>query len=93
MSVKFEWDTKKARLNLAKHSVSFEEAATVFGDERSVTIPDPVHSLTEERFVTIGVGDNGKILVVVATERGDIVRLISARPASRRERKQYEQAD
>jgi uncharacterized DUF497 family protein len=73
--------------------VSFEEAATVFGDERSVTIPDPVHSLTEERFVTIGVGDNGKILVVVATERGDIVRLISARPASRRERKQYEQAD
>jgi uncharacterized DUF497 family protein len=93
MGLKFEWDTKKARLNLAKHAVSFEEAATVFGDERSVTIPDPAHSLTEERFVTIGASDNGKILVVVATERGDILRLISARPANRRERKQYEETD
>jgi len=93
MGLKFEWDTRKARLNFAKHAVSFEEAATVFGDERSVTIPDPAHSLTEERFVTIGASDNGKILVVVATERGDILRLISARPANRRERKQYEKAD
>ena len=93
MGLKFEWDAKKARLNLAKHGVSFEEAATAFGDDRSVTIPDPLHSLTEERFVTIGASDKGKILVVVATERGDILRLISARPAGRRERKQYEEAD
>jgi uncharacterized DUF497 family protein len=93
MGLTFEWDAKKARLNLAKHGVSFEEAATAFGDDRSVTIPDPLHSLTEKRFVTLGASDKGKILVVVATERGDILRLISARPASRRERKQYEEAD
>ena len=93
MGIKFEWDAAKARLNLSKHSVSFEEASTVFGDQRAITIPDPVHSLAEERFVTIGVSDQGKILVVVATERGDSLRLISARSASRRERKQYEEAD
>ena len=93
MGIKFEWDAAKARLNLSKHSVSFEEASTVFGDRSAITIPDPVHSLAEERFVTIGVSDQGKILVVVATERGDSLRLISARSASRRERKQYEEAD
>ena len=93
MGMKFEWDAAKARLNLTKHSVSFEEASTVFGDRSAITIPDPVHSLAEERFVTIGVSNQGKILVVVATERGDSLRLISARSASRRERKQYEEAD
>jgi uncharacterized protein len=93
MGIKFEWDAAKARLNLTKHSVSFEEASTVFGDRSAITIPDPVHSLAEERFVTIGVSDQGKILVVVATERDDSLRLISARSASRRERKQYEEAD
>ena len=93
MGIKFEWDAAKARLNLTKHSVSFEEASTVFGDRSAITIPDPVHSLAEERFVTIGVSDQGKILVVVATERGDSLRLISARPAGKRERKQYEEAD
>jgi uncharacterized DUF497 family protein len=65
----------------------------VFGDRGTITIPDPLHSLAEERFVTIGVSETGKILVVVATERGDSLRLISARPASKRERKQYEEAD
>jgi len=93
MSLRFEWDAAKARLNLSKHSVSFEEASTVFGDRDTITIPDPLHSLAEERFVTIGVSETGKILVVVATERGDSLRLISARPASKRERKQYEEAD
>lgn len=93
MGIKFEWDAAKARLNLTKHSVSFEEASTVFGDRSAITIPDPVHSLAEERFITIGVSDMGKILVVVATQRGDSLRLISARSASRRERKQYEEAD
>ena len=92
MGLRFEWDVSKAGLNLSKHAVSFEEAATIFGDERAITIPDPAHSATEERFVTIGISDEGKILVVVATERGDNLRLISARPASRRERKQYEEA-
>lgn len=93
MSLRFEWDAAKARLNLSKHSVSFEEASTVFGDRGTITIPDPLHSLAEERFVTIGVSETGKIPVVVATERGDSLRLISARPASKRERKQYKEAD
>jgi uncharacterized protein len=93
MGLRFEWDAAKARLNLSKHSVSFEEASTAFGDRRAITIPDPLHSLAEERFVTIGVSETGKIPVVVATERGDSLRLISARPASKREKKQYEEAD
>lgn len=93
MGLKFEWDAHKARLNLTKHAVSFEEAATIFSDESSITIADPLHSAMEERFVTIGASESGKILVVVATERGDSLRLISARPASRRERKQYEEAN
>lgn len=93
MGLRFEWDAAKARLNLSKHSVSFEEASTVFGDRLAITIPDPLHSLAEERFVTIGVSETGKIPVVVATGRGDSLRLISARSASRRERKQYEKAD
>ena len=90
--LKFEWDSAKARRNLAKHAVGFEEAATVFGDPRAISIPDPVHSLTEERFITIGTSEQGKFLVVVATERRDKIRLISARPASRRERNEYEKA-
>ena len=93
MGLRFEWDAAKARLNLSKHSVSFEEASTAFGDRRAITIPDPLHYLAEERFVTIGVSETGKIPVVVATERGDSLRLISARPASKREKKQYEEAD
>jgi hypothetical protein len=87
----FEWDANKARANLAKHTVSFPEATTVFGDPVSVTIPDPAHSQTEYRFIILGRSHSGRILVVVHTERGDNIRVISARPASRRERKQYEQ--
>jgi uncharacterized DUF497 family protein len=88
----FEWDANKARLNLAKHGVHFEEAATVFGDPFSVTIFDPAHSQTEDRFVILGRSHLDKLLVVVHTERGDNIRIISARRASRRERKQYEEA-
>ena len=87
----FEWDTNKARANLAKHAVSFQEATTVFGDPVSVTIPDPAHSQAENRFIILGRSYQGRILVVVHTERGDNIRVISARPASRRERKQYEE--
>ena len=93
MRLSFEWDTKKARSNASKHGVSFLEASSVFGDPESVTIPDPSHSSDEERFVTIGCSQQGQILVVVATERGANIRIISARLASRRERKQYEEAD
>ena len=88
----FEWDATKAKSNLAKHQVGFEAAATVFGDPRSVTIPDPAHSLAEDRFIILGRSHDGKMLVVVHTERGDNIRIISARPASRRERKYYEEA-
>ena len=88
----FEWDANKAGANLAKHAVSFQEATTVFGDPVSVTIPDPAHSRNENRFIILGRSHSGRFLVVVQTERGDNVRIISARPASRRERKQYEEA-
>ena len=91
MSLHFEWDEKKARSNAEKHSVLFEEAATIFADALSLTIPDPSHSLAEDRFVTIGRSHRGKLLVVVSTERSDNIRIISARSASRRERRSYEE--
>jgi uncharacterized DUF497 family protein len=88
----FEWDANKAGSNLARHGVGFEEAATVFGDPVSITIPDPAHSQTETRFIILGRSHQGRLLVVIHVERGDNIRIISARPASRRERKQYEEA-
>ena len=88
----FEWDANKAGSNLAKHGVHFEEAATVFGDPLSVTIFDPAHSQAEDRFIILWRSHLDKLLVVVHTERGDDIRIISARRASRRERKQYEEA-
>ena len=91
MPLSFEWDGKKARSNAKKHGVSFAEASTIFGDALSMTISDPTHSQAEERFVTIGSSYRGKLLVVVHTERDDNIRIISARPASRRERKTYEE--
>ena len=90
MPLTFEWDSRKARSNLAKHGVGFQEASTIFGDPLSLTIPDPEHSLSEERYITVGRAFSGKLLVVVHTERGDNIRIISARRASRRERKFYE---
>jgi uncharacterized DUF497 family protein len=92
MALYFEWDERKARSNLAKHGVSFADASTVFGDARSLTIPDPAHSQVEERAIVLGQSHQRKLLVVVHTERGDHVRIISARPASRHERKIYEEA-
>jgi uncharacterized protein len=92
MPLSFEWDEHKARTNLAKHGVSFEEATTVFGDPLSLTIPDPVHSQTEDRLIVLGHSHRRRLLVVVHTERGDNIRVISARPASRRERKNYEES-
>ena len=92
MPLNFQWDENKARTNLAKHGVGFEEAATVFGDPLSLTIPDPAHSQNEDRFVILGTSHNGKSLVVVPTERGDSIRLISARRASRQERKNFEES-
>lgn len=91
MPLNFEWDKRKARSNAEKHRVRFEEASTIFADPVSLTIPDPAHSQEEARFVTIGRSHRDKFLVVVHTGRGDNIRLISARPASRRERKTYEE--
>ena len=91
MPLNFEWDEQKAKTNAAKHGVSFGEAATVFADPLSLTIPDPAHSQAEERFIILGKSHSGKLLVVVHTERSDNLRIISARRASRRERKNYEE--
>ena len=86
----FEWDEKKAYKNIKKHGVSFEEAATVFGDPLSITIYDPLHSKDEDRFVILGMSNKNRILVVIHTDRNDRIRIISARKASKKERKQYE---
>jgi len=93
MPLSFEWDERKAKSNLAKHGVSFEEASTVFGDPLSLTIPDPAHSQVEDRSILLGQSHQGKLLVVVHTERGDNFRIVSARRASRRERKSYEEGN
>jgi uncharacterized protein len=89
--VKFEWDPEKAALNVQGHDVSFEDAASVFGDPLAATIPDPEHSTDEPRFITMGVTPSQRLLVVVHTDRADRVRIISARPATRAEKKKYEE--
>ena len=92
MALRFEWDANKAKSNLGKHGISFEEASAVFGDLRSLAVPDPVHSAVENRFVIIGASHRGRLLVVVHMERGDNIRIISARLESRRERRNYEES-
>ena len=87
----FEWDPAKAKSNLRKHNIAFEEAATVFRNALSATGPDPDHSIGEERFVTFGVSTSGRLLVVSHAEVGDIIRIISARLATSGERKIYEE--
>ena len=88
----FEWDPAKSALNLEKHGVSFEEAVTAFRDRLSLTIFDPYSSDDEDRFVLIGQAASGRLLVVVHTDRDESVRLVSARLATRRERRAYEQS-
>lgn len=87
----FEWDPNKAKENLETHGVSFDEASTAFRDTFSLAIYDPLHSEEEDRFVLIGSSHRDRCLVIVYTERGDNIRLISVRKASRKERKQYEE--
>jgi uncharacterized DUF497 family protein len=91
VSLTFEWDPDKADENEHKHAVSFAEAATVFGDPLSVTVADPDHSVAEARFLTIGMSHQQRLLVVAHADRDDAVRLISARAATRAERKAYEE--
>ena len=91
MALTFEWDQTKEETNQAKHGISFEEAATVFGDPLSITIPDPVHSESEHRFVLVGVSTRGRLLVVTHAQRRHNIRIIGARLTTRRERKSYEE--
>jgi uncharacterized protein len=78
MGLRFTWDRRKASANLAKHRVSFEEATTVFGDPRSITISHPDHSDTEERFVAVGLSHEDRLLVVAHTEQEHEIRIIGA---------------
>ena len=89
----FEWDPRKAALNLAKHKVSFDEAVTAFGDPLGQIIDDPRHSADEERFVLLGRSGRRRLLVVMFTERGEAIRLISARRATPRERRGHEEGE
>jgi uncharacterized DUF497 family protein len=91
MALGFEWNPTKARTNLRDHGVSFDEAQTVFSDERALLIDDPDHSGTEERFLILGLSAKLRVLVVVHCylEEDEVIRLISARKATRKERAQY----
>lgn len=89
--MEFEWNPNKAVNNLKKHNISFQEATTVFDDPLSVTFPDPDHSIGENRYVIIGMSGAGQLLVVSHTDREDQTRIISARRATRQERRFYEE--
>ena len=89
--LEFGWDAKKAASNLRKHHISFREAAMVFNDVLAFTYDDSAHSHGEPRYVTIGMSNQGRVLVVAHTTRGELVRIISARKATRPERKTYEE--
>jgi len=93
MKLNFEWNEEKATANLKKHKISFDEATTVFSDPFSITIPDPDHSVEEERYIDIGTSDKGRVLVVVYTERGANIRIISCRKAAPAERRCYEEGN
>jgi uncharacterized DUF497 family protein len=90
MGVLFEWDPSKEASNFRKHGISFPEAVSVFFDPLSVTIPDPSHGEVEVRFLILGLSQKDQLLTVVHTDRGDSIRIISARRADRKEKRQYE---
>ncbi|MHB8837752.1 MAG: BrnT family toxin [Gemmatimonadaceae bacterium] len=92
MALRFSWDPRKAARNVRKHGISFDEASTAFADPLSITIPDPDHSTSEGRFLLVGLSLRHRLLVVIHAERNESdIRLISARLASRRERRIYEE--
>ncbi len=93
MGLEFEWNPAKAEANQKKHGVSFEEASTAFADPLSVTIPDPDHSGREERLLLLGQSSTGILLVVSFVERAERIHVISARKATRRERRDYEETE
>ena len=89
--MEFEWDPVKATANLAKHKVSFEDTASVFGDPLGWIVLDPRHSFREQRFVLLGLSQSRRLLAVMYADRGDAIRIISARRATRREQRNYEE--
>ncbi len=91
MDLIFEWDENKAKANFQKHKVSFDEAKTVFDDPYLLTFPDIEHSNSEQRYINIGFSLKRRILIVIHTERGNIIRIISCRKATKSERKAYEE--
>jgi Uncharacterized protein conserved in bacteria len=93
MELTFEWDEEKAEENLRKHKVSFEEGKTVFNDPFLMTFSDPDHSRHEQRFVSIGSSSKRRVLIVVHTDRGNNIRIISSRRATRSERRAYEESN
>lgn len=91
MAIAFEWDPQKAIANKRKHGVTFDEATTAFGDPFGMMVDDPRHAVGEIRMALLGYSQANRLLAVMFTERGDRIRLISARTATRRERKDYEE--
>jgi len=91
MGLIFEWDENKAKLNYSKHKVSFEEAKTIFNDPYLLTFHDLEHSNYEQRYINIGISSKGRFLVVIHTERGENIRIVSCRRATKAERKTYEE--
>ncbi|MBE5229891.1 MAG: BrnT family toxin [Microcystis sp. M54BS1] len=89
--MQFDWDKNKAERNLSKHEVSFEEAKTVFDDPLYVDFYDPEHSEDEDRYLLVGQSNRGRLLIISYTERGNLIRLISAREVTKTERETYEQ--
>jgi len=93
MNFTFEWDEEKANSNLKKHKISFEEGITIFNDPFLLTFHDLEHSEFQERYINIGTSVNGRILILIHTERKDNIRIISCRKATSTERKAYEKRD
>jgi len=93
MKLTFEWNAEKAKENIRKHKISFEEAKTVFNDPFLMTFPDPEHSASEQRYLNIGTCSKGRVLIIIHTERDADIRIISCREATPRERRVYEKAD
>jgi uncharacterized DUF497 family protein len=91
MSLEFEWDEKKAEENLEKHAIGFDEAKTVFNDSLSITIYDPDHSINEHRYIDIGLSSKDRLIVVSYSERGQKIRIISCRKATKKEQRAYEE--
>jgi uncharacterized DUF497 family protein len=93
MHLQFEWDSEKAQSNLKKHKVSFEEASTVFDDPLFITFLDEEHSVDEERYITLGLSRANNLLLIAHTDRAGIIRIISARKATRNEQRFYQEAE